>query len=167
LSAVPFSSLPDEARLWVFASPRPLTPEQSETLLAEVDRFLDGWLAHGRTVVGARDFRHGLFLMVAADEAATGVSGCSIDSLFRTLKRLEAEAGITLLDSSPVWYRDGSGSVEAASRPEFKARARAGEVDADTSVFDNTVSSVGQVRRGEWERPARASWHARLLGVSG
>jgi hypothetical protein len=166
LSAVPFVGLPDDARVWVFASPRPLTAEQREALLTEVDAFLADWHAHGHPVVGAREWRYDRFLLVGADERATGVSGCSIDSLFRTLKRLEREMGIGLLDSSPVWYRGEDDAIEAVSRADFRERAGDGELGADTVVFDNTVRSMGQVRHGEWELPARSSWHARLLESS-
>jgi hypothetical protein len=163
LSAVPFSALPDEARLWVFASPHPLGREEGEILLAAIDDFLDGWLAHGHMVVGGRAWKHDRFLLIGADEAATGVSGCSIDSLYRVLKRLEREASIRLLDSSLVWYRASDGEIVALPRAEFRARARSGELDGDTVVFDHTVRSVGQLRQGEWEKPAARSWHIRLL----
>jgi hypothetical protein len=163
LGAVPFAALPDDARLWIFASPEPLSSDQSRALLDEVDGFLDGWLAHGHPVVGAREWRHDRFLLVGADERATGVSGCSIDSLFRVLKRLETEEGITLLDSSPVWFRGQGGEIRCVSRTEFRALGRAGEADADAVVFDNTVRAVGDLRQGRWETAARDSWHARLL----
>ncbi len=166
MSAVPFSELPNDARLWVFAAARPLTPEQQETLLARVDEFLDGWLAHGREVVGARELRHDRFLLVAADERATGVSGCSIDSLFRALKELERELQVSLLDSSLVYYRSEDGAIQALSRGEFRERVRAGEVAEDTVVFDNTVRSVGEVREGRWELPMRDSWHARAFPLA-
>jgi hypothetical protein len=163
LSAVPFAELPDDARVWVFASQRPLTPEQRDSLLAAVDEFLVGWHAHRRPVVGGRDWRYDHFLLIGADEVATGVSGCSIDSLFRSLQQLEPELGTGLLDSSPVWLRNEGGQVEALSRGEFRERVRTGRIGPDTVVFDNTVRTAGQVRRGEWEKPARDSWHARLL----
>jgi hypothetical protein len=165
LSAVAFDALPDDARVWIFASTEPLTDAQAGALLDEVDRFLDGWLAHGHAVVGAREWKYDRFLLIGADEAATGVSGCSIDSLFRALKQLEREIGISLVDASPVWYRRADGSIDSASRAEFRERARGGEIGADATVFDNTVRSAGQVRHGEWERPAHESWHSKLLGV--
>jgi hypothetical protein len=163
LGAVPFTELPDEARVWVFAATRPLSAEQAQAVIAETDRFLAGWHAHGHPVVGGRELTYDRFLMIGADEAATGVSGCSIDSLFRVLKQLEREVGITLLDSSPVWFRDRDGAIGAVSRPEFRERARTGQVDTDTIVFNNTVGTLGEVRSGRWEAPARDSWHAKLL----
>ncbi|HEV2131779.1 MAG TPA: hypothetical protein VGR27_11780 [Longimicrobiaceae bacterium] len=163
MSAVQFSELPNDARLWVFAAARPLTPQQREMLLARVDEFLEGWLAHGRRVVGGRELRHDRFLLVAADERATGVSGCSIDTLFRRLQELERELGVSLLDSSLVYYRAEDGAIQALPRADFRQRVRAEEVGEETVVFDNTVRSVEEVREGRWELPMRDSWHAQAF----
>ena len=163
--SVAFSALPDEARLWIFASPDAVESSTADQLLDRVDSFLEEWHAHGHPVVGGRDWRHDHFLLVAADEAATGVSGCSTDALFRIFKQAEKELGITLLDGSLVWYRE-AGEVRSASRAEFRERAQSGLVTGDTIVFDNTVRSVGEVRNGAWERPAREAWHGRGFGLS-
>src|SRR5690606_21679109 len=110
--AVPFTELPDDARIWIFASPEPLSREQSSGLLERVDEFLEEWHAHGHPVVGGRDWRYDRFLVVGADERATGVSGCSTDALFRVFKAAERELGISLLDGSLVWFREG-GEIRA------------------------------------------------------
>src|SRR5690606_19929016 len=115
-----------------------------------VEAFLEEWHAHGHAVVGGRDWRYDRFLMIAADEAATGVSGCSIDSLYRIFKAAERDLGIALLDGSPVWYRHGA-EIRAVSRAEFRELARSGEVGPETVVFDNTAATVGDVRGGRWE----------------
>lgn len=165
MSAVDFTLLPGDARLWIFAASRPLAPGEAGTLLARVDRFVEGWLAHGHPVVGARDWRHDRFLLVGADERATGVSGCSIDSLFRAFKELEGELGAGLLDRSGVWFRGPGGEVRAATRPEFRALVESGEVGEDTVVFDNTISTVSELNAGKWEVPLRESWHARAFAA--
>ena len=160
-----FEEMPDEARLWVFAAPEPLDERQEGWLREHVGEFVEGWTAHGAPVAGAYDLVDDRFLLIAADEAATGVSGCSIDALTRTLKQAERELGVSLLDAaSRVWYRDPSGEVRATPRAQFRERVRAGEVAGETPVFDNTAPTVGAVRRGEWERPMRESWHAKAFG---
>src|SRR5690606_12486795 len=113
---------------------------------------------------GGVDWCYDHFLLVAADEAATGVSGCSIDALFHSLKTLERSLGVTLLDNSPVWYRAEGAQVRAATRAEFRQLVAAGEILDHTIVFDNTVGTLGQVRNGEWERPFAESWHGRAFG---
>ena len=100
--------------------------------------------------------------MVAADEAAAGVSGCSIDALVRRMDRLGSALGVDLVEHGPVAYRDG-GEIRHVPRHRFAALAASGSVTLDTIVFDNTITSVGDVRRGRWERPAAAAWHGRAF----
>jgi hypothetical protein len=166
MPATDFQNLPDDACAWVFASSRALGEAEQASLLARVDDFLARWNAHGNPVVGARDLRHDRFLVLAADERATGVSGCSIDSLFGALREVQTEFGVTLLDSTAVWFRDGSGEIRGVSRPEFRELARSGGVDAETVVFDNTVATVGELRQGRWETALRNAWHARAFPVA-
>lgn len=159
---VPFSQLPDHARLWVFASERPLTAHESTRLLDSVDAFLGAWHAHQVPLTCGRDWRLDQFLLVGADEQAAGVSGCSIDALVRTMKALGQDLGVNLLDHGAVHFRDASG-VRRLSRDAFADAATAGEVAPATVVFDNTVTSVGALRSGAWERPAADAWHQRAF----
>jgi hypothetical protein len=163
VSLVPFAQLPDHARVWVFAAAEPVVGSAADRLLADVDDFVQGWTAHGAPVVGGFDWRFDRFLIVAADERATGVSGCSIDSLFRTLKEMEKETGQALLDSSLVWYRDDAGAVRSVSRSGFRKMVEREEVGEGSIVFDNTVATVGALRSGGWERPLAESWHGQAF----
>ena len=157
-----FASLPDSARLWVFAASRPLLEGEQQELLAAVDRFLDEWNAHRVPLDCGRDFRYDQFLFVGVDEEAAGVSGCSVDALVRTMKALGQQLGVELLDHASVFYRDAD-AVRRASREGFADAAAQGAVTPDTTVFDNTVSTAGALRAGRWEAPARTTWHARAF----
>lgn len=162
MTRVLFDQLPPDARLWIFAAARPLAATERDRVLAAVDAFLDGWTAHGVALRAARDVRDDRFLLVAVDEAAAGASGCSIDSLFRELRALQRELGVTLVDTPPVWFRDGR-EIAVASRARFAKLAAAGVVGRDTPVFDNTLSRVGELREGRWERRAGDAWHAKVF----
>jgi hypothetical protein len=159
---VPFSQMPPDARLWIFAAERPLSETEQQTLLAVVDEFLDGWAAHGAPLAAARDLRYGQFLFVAVDESSAGASGCSIDAMTRVLAALEGEIGLELVNHGPVLYRAGA-TVARVGRAAFAERARRGEVSPDTIVFNNTLSRIGELQSGRWEVPARDSWHARAF----
>jgi hypothetical protein len=160
---IPFDALPADSRLWAFPSSRQLSPEEEEEMLARVDAFLDGWAAHGTPLTAGREWKEGRFLFVAVDEATAPPSGCSIDSLARVLKDLGKAWRMSFLDHAPVWFRSGGGELRSASRIEFRALADAGEVDVETPVFDNTISRMDQLRKGEWEKAAGASWHRRAF----
>ena len=107
MPCLPFDAMPDTARLWIFPATRPLSAAEGERVLAETDAFIAGWAAHGVPLTAARDLRHERFLMVAADEAAAGVSGCSSDALVRRMDRLGSALGVDLVEHGPVAYRDG------------------------------------------------------------
>ena len=163
---VDFAALPDTARAWVFAASRELQPAERDELLAGVDRFLDSWVAHGVPLTCARDWRYDRFLVVGVDEAAAGVSGCSIDALTQLLREVEQRFAVTMLDHGPVLYRSGN-TISRESREEFGALASTGQIDLDTIVFDNTISTVAALRAGEWETAARSTWHGRaFFGVA-
>ena len=159
---IPFDTLPDDARLWVFGSSAPLDAAASARLLDEVDAFLRVWAAHGAPLRSGRDWRDDHFLAIGVDQSTAGASGCSIDGLFRSLRTLERELDTTLLGGGRVFYRDASGTVRVAERDEFGDLAAAGMVGDETLVFDTTVGTVGEWRR-LFERQAAESWHAGLL----
>jgi hypothetical protein len=165
MASVPFDRLPPSARLWVFAAERPLDTAERARLLDLVDDFLSSWKAHGVPLTSAREFRYDRFLLVGVDEAATGASGCSIDAMVHQLETLERALGVALLDHGPVLFRRDD-TIARLPRPDFAELARRGDVSPETIVFDNTVTRVGDLREGRWERPARESWHARAFGLS-
>jgi hypothetical protein len=161
MPTVAFTSLPRDARVWVFAADRALRPAESAALLREVDAFLAQWNAHGHALRCARDWRDDRFLAIGVDQSVEGASGCSIDGLFRVLQRVQPEVGASLLPGGRVFWRDVGGEIRSGTRAEFSALSRNGTLGAGTPVFDTTAATAA-----DWdalERPAGASWHATLL----
>ncbi len=157
-----FDTMPEDARLWIFAADRPLQEAERDRVLERVDAFLEQWRAHGAPLTASRDWRYDRFLFIGVDEKAAGVSGCSIDALLRDIKALEAELNTTMLDHSPVLFREGD-TIRRASRPEFAELVAGGSVNADTLVFNNSLTTVGRVQAGEWEVRAADSWHGKAF----
>src|SRR3954470_23150364 len=153
---VAFSALPDSARVWVFASDKPLTGQAAERLLGSVDEFLEEWRAHGVPLRCARDWRDDRFLAVGVDVNAENASGCSIDGLFRALQNMQREIGSRLVGGGRVFYRDAS-EVETTSREEFVERVRRGEITRETPVFDTALTAAADWRTN-FERPAAEAW---------
>ncbi len=151
------NKLPDDARIWVFGISPALDAEKSSRLLARIDAFLAQWAAHNVPINSSRDLIEGSFLLIAVDRDAE-TSGCSIDRMFGTLKQLESELGVQILDPNRVFVRHGDGHVDAMSRSAFRERG-----DLHTVVFDTIVERLGEIRSGRWERAAEKSWHRQLL----
>ena len=159
---IAFDELPEDARVWIFSAERKLTEPERLRLLADVDAFIDQWGAHAVPLTAGRDLVYDQFLFVAVDQRAAGPSGCSIDALVRQMKGLQDEIGVELVNHAPVLFRQGE-AIARVPREAFAELAEAGDVGPDTTVFNNTLTSLGDVRAGRWEVPASASWHARAF----
>lgn len=158
---VQIEDLPDSARTWVFGADRNLDESATDLLLREVDRFLGQWHAHGAPLTAARDWKYGRFLTVAVDQSTAGASGCSIDGLFRSLKALEPRLGASLVTSGLIFYRDTSGAIQSVDRERFATLGGEGKIQPSTSVFDPTVTTLGEWR-ARFELEASRSWHTGL-----
>src|SRR6476619_6787158 len=119
MPVVPFVTLPDSSRVWVFGSDKLLSEEGTKALLAGVDEHLADWKAHGAPLTVGREWRDGRFLVVGVDQSTAGASGCSIDGLFRVLQQLERQVGASLVGGGRIFYRGDKGVVQSASRDEI------------------------------------------------
>jgi hypothetical protein len=162
MPVVPFASLPDSARCWVFVADKPVPATRAPLLLDAVDRHLAGWAAHGVPLVCARDWQFDRFLVIGVDEAATGASGCSIDALFRVVAGVQGQLGADLLGGGRIAWRAQDRQVVVSDRADFEALALQGAVAPDAPVFGTLAETVGEWRRDR-ERPAAESWVAALL----
>jgi hypothetical protein len=153
-----FPSFPDNARLWVYALSRPLTPDDHRRVTTELSAFIPAWNSHGAPVHGAFEIVEDRFVLIAGYVDA-GIGGCSTDSMVRVMKELR-ETGIDGFDRSLVYFRDAQWTVQAVTREDFQALVAAGRVNAATPVFDTTIQLVGDLRRGGFETTFARSWHA-------
>ena len=151
------NQLPDEAFAWVFGITPPLDESKEARLLRRVDDFLANWSAHGSPINGARDVIEGSFLLIAADPDCERC-GSSIDAIFRLVRQIERELGVSMMDPNRIFYRHGDGRIGSMTRADFRERG-----DAHTIVFDTTAPTLGDVRNGGWERKAELSWHRDLV----
>lgn len=163
MPVVPFDSLPDSSRVWIFGAADALSPAAAEALLTAVEAYLEGWKAHGNPLTVGSQLREERFLAVAVDQKQEGATGCSIDGLFRILQGLESSLGTSLVGGGRVYYRDGHGKVACAERGDAPTLASTGAISKDTVVFDTSLTDLGTFR-SQFERPARDSWVAGLLG---
>src|SRR3954469_74597 len=139
---VPFTALPDSARIWVFGSDSPITGAPADTLLAEVDQYLDQWKAHGFPLKAAREWKENRFLMIGIDPTAEQASGCSIDGLFRALQQIQRTIGAQLVGGGRVFYRDSTGTTQSTTREGFSALRAKGAIGPKTPVFDTSLTRL-------------------------
>lgn len=162
---VDFEKLPDNARLWAFASDKELDQDEQTRIREFVSEFLDGWAAHGAALTAGFDLLRNRFLLVGVNQDDTAPSGCSIDAMTRFLRQVREQSGLDFLDAPHCAFLS-EGNVQAVDRATFRRYAEEGTVDSDTIVFDLTVPTVGDVRTGKFETAAAGTWYGKAFPLA-
>ncbi len=160
-----FSSFPDTARLWAYATVEALSEADEAAIREDVGAFISDWSSHGRPIRGAVRIQDQRFILIAATLEGGDISGCGIDASVHAVEDTASALGIQWVPALHVVYRDAGGTVQNVSRSAFRALADEGTVTAATPVFDPSITSVGAVRSGQFEQPAGDAWHARAFDL--
>lgn len=156
-----FSEFPETSRLWVFMSNETFTHGMLDTIHAQLKHFLTQWNTHGKNLTSAYEIIDNRFIVIAADESRVAASGCSIDSLSYLIQELEQEVKIVLTNRMLIAYTNGNG-IKTDLLPAFKEKLKNNELDTNTYVYDNSVSTVGEFRK-RWFSLLNDSWAARFI----
>src|SRR5438105_5381565 len=86
------------SRVWIYQSSRLFTISEALHIEGLLEHFTADWHSHGAKVKGYATLLFGQFIVLMADETATGVSGCSTDSSVRLIKEIEGMFNVRLFD---------------------------------------------------------------------
>ncbi len=158
---VPLQELPKDARIWIFQSPRPLTPDEERWVCEEAERFVSEWTAHNVALkAGYAVFDHH-FLVLAIDERQAMASGCSIDKSVHLVRRVSEQLGVDLLDRMNFAFGEGE-MLKVVPRKEFARLVESGEIGPKTVVYNNLVDRLSDLESA-WKVPFAESWHRQLV----
>jgi hypothetical protein len=158
---VPFESLPPSSRIWIFQANRPMTTEESEVTESTLQRFTEGWGAHGSPLKTSFALKFNQFIVLAADELHQAASGCSIDSSVRVLKELEQSLGLQLFDRNYIAFKTGE-HVSLVALPDLKQKFKDGILNGDSLTFNNLVATKAEFERS-WLTRVRETWLKRYI----
>jgi len=154
-----FATFPDHARTWVYQCSRELTPDEAEAVKAMAREFVAGWKAHGQPLRVGVDVLFERFLIMMVDENAAYASGCSIDTSVAFVRSLENRLNANFFDRLQLAYVTSEGKINTIHADRLAHAVELGEMDADTIVFNNMVSSKDALLN-EWRIPLSQSWAA-------
>jgi hypothetical protein len=145
-----------DSRVWIYQSSRLFSmPEalQVETLL---DNFVNSWNSHGAPVKGFAGLLFGQFVVLMADERATGVSGCSTDSSVRLIKQIEQIFGVNMFDRQTLAFLVKD-KVQLLPLAQLQYAVDNQFVKPDTLYFNNLVQNKEELEKN-WIVPLKESW---------
>jgi hypothetical protein len=154
------NQMPGNARVWIYQADRNLTPEELITVKTRLEDFIEQWTSHGQKMQASADIFLGRIVVIAADETQAMASGCGIDKSVHFMKELQSGMGTDFFQRTVIPYRLGDQLLEAPIH-QFWAMRKAGKIDDNTLVIDNTVKTLTDLRT-RWEIPFKDSWHAEM-----
>jgi hypothetical protein len=155
------ADMPAHARLWVYKTPRDLGQAEQKLVRERGAVFTAGWAAHGAALDACVDVLHDRFVVIAVDEQQAAASGCSIDKSVGFIKDLEHDLNLMLTDRMFVVY-EKEGHTRSVRLQELPVLIKEGSITPDTIVFDDLVSTVGELQE-RFRVPLRATWMERYL----
>lgn len=158
---VPFDTLPDNARIWIYPASRAFTAEEKKIVTEQLSTFLTQWSAHGQSLTAGFDLPYNQFIVIGLDEQSQAATGCSIDASVHLIQSIEQLLEIHLLDKMNVCYRQDN-QLHYTDLKAFRKLAKTPTISPKTIVFNNLVVNKAEYK-ANWEVPAHASWHSRFI----
>jgi hypothetical protein len=158
---VPFNTLPDSSRVWIYQANRSFSEQEQQEIQARLEEFIEQWTAHGANLKASFEMRYKRFIILALDQQLNSATGCSIDASVRFIQQLEQDYNVDLLDKMNVSYKQGE-YVAYKNLTDFRKMAKDKAVSPKTIVFNNLVNNKAEYL-SDWEVPASESWHKRFL----
>jgi hypothetical protein len=157
---VPFDSLEDSARVWIYQAGRKLSESEKNTISETLSAFTNQWVAHGNPLKTSFGIFHDQFIVLAADENFEQASGCSIDGAFRTIQQIDNQYDLSLFDRTKVAFLKDE--IIVIDKNNLAKSLEQGLWTPDTATFNNVLNTKGDLTK-QWIVPANQTWLKRYL----
>ncbi len=151
----------DASKTWIYQSNRPFEASEILQIQQMLGAFVAVWKSHGADVKGYANLFFGQFLVLMADETATGVSGCSTDSSVHLIRSIEQKFNATLFDRQNLAFIIKE-KIQLLPLGQLQYAVENNFIDANTTYFNNTVLSKKELL-DKWILPVKESWLAKRL----
>ena len=154
---VPFETLPESSKVWIYQLSRLMSDEEAEQLFTEAKLFVDNWTAHQANLKASVTVLYNVFVIFAVDESHNDASGCSIDSKVHFIKSIEKKMGMDFFDRFKVAFACGKAGVSIVPLHDLNNFLSNKTISAHTLVFNNLISDLSEFRNS-WKVPLKDSW---------
>ena len=145
-----------DSKVWIYQANRVFSLQESLDIEEMLNDFASQWKSHGTPVKGAGYLFFGQFIILMADESATGVSGCSTDSSVRLIKDIEQKFNVNMFDRMTLAFvvKD---KLQLLPIAQLQYAVDNPFIDGDTLYFYNLVQTKEELENN-WIIPLKESW---------
>ena len=157
-------SFSPDSKIWIYQASRVFTISEALEIEERLKEFTTQWKSHGVTVKGAGYLFFGQFIILMADERATGVSGCSTDSSVRMIRDIEQSFAVNMFDRTTLAFivKD---KVQLLPLSQLQYAYNNQFISSDTLYFNNLVQTKDELEKN-WIIPIKDSWLAKRISFS-
>lgn len=158
------SDFNENSRVWIYQSSRLFFISEALQMEDMLNDFVANWKSHGAPVKGFANLFFGHFIVLMADETATGVSGCSTDSSVHLIKSIEEKFKVQLFDRQNLAFvvKD---KIQLLPLSQLEYAVANDFINANTLYFNNTVLTKKEML-AKWIIPVKESWLAKRVNLS-
>ncbi|MBA2562992.1 MAG: hypothetical protein H0V14_08770 [Chitinophagaceae bacterium] len=151
----------DDSKVWIYQGNRQLNLAEALQIEELLQQFAKVWKSHGAEVKGYAKLLFGQFIILMADETATGVSGCSTDSSVKLMKSIEQDYNIDLFNRQLLAFIVKE-RIQILPLNQLNNAIENDLISPDTLYFNNTVQTKKELIKN-WLIPVKDSWLAKRL----
>lgn len=152
------------SRVWIYQGSRLFTVSEALEIEKLLEEFVENWKSHGAAVKGYASLLFGQFIIIMADETATGVSGCSTDSSVHLIKQIEQQFGVNMFDRQ-VFAFVVKDKIQSLPMAQLNYAVANGFINADTLYFNNIVATKEELLHS-WIIPVKGSWLSKRISFT-
>ncbi len=153
----------DSSKVWIYQSSRIFLISEALEMEDMLQDFVSNWKSHGAPVKGFANLFFGRFIVLMADETATGVSGCSTDSSVHIIKAIEKKYNTDMFNRQLLSFivKD---KIEQLPLSQIPYAISNNFIDENTLYFDNSITTKQQLETG-WIVAAGHSWLKKMFSA--
>ncbi len=146
----------ENSRVWIYQSSRSFTSDEAMHIKIILNELVANWKSHGTPVKGYANIFFNQFIILMADEAATGVSGCSIDSSVRIIQQMEQRFKVEMFNWQSLAFVTND-NVQIIQRHQFNYALDSKLITPQTLFFNNVITTKKDLENN-WIIPVNESW---------
>ena len=133
-----FSNLDIESKIWIFQTINPLSIEEENYIIKEIDLFLSKWTSHGNDLKSNYLIYKSHFIIISVDNNFFNASGCSLDKLFNKIKILGSNLNRSFFQREYIFFENDDYHINYLRLNDFKIKLNKRIIEPKI-IYDNSV----------------------------
>ena len=158
---VDYTSISNDAKVWVYPSSRKFYPTEIEEIEQKVKQFVESWKPEDENFKVSYQLLYNRFIILVADDTETSLTNADIDASVSFILQLQETYKVELLDKMNACFKQGE-YVQYKDLKDFKKLLKNKSVTAKTIIFDNLINNKEDLENF-WEITIENSWYNRYL----